>query len=187
MRVSGIVFVSICSSESAGIDNAHHHDVSDGGDDGDPEPNGIAGHRLRLVLLAMHRGCRGGGVDTGWRVEERVLAAVVVIRRGVHEGSRHYGDLGRNYSGDRLQYVLILALLVNLHLKKTEWREKWDISHQVFNMPFQSLVIKAVPITENTEFMASIFKVIGCLVGNTDPDSSTFKLRLNLITFRPLK
>ncbi len=40
------VSVSICSSESAGVDNAHHHNVSDGGDDGDPEPDGIAGHGL---------------------------------------------------------------------------------------------------------------------------------------------
>lgn len=45
-RMCVFVFVSICSSESAGVDNAHHHNVSDGGDDGDPEPDGIAGHGL---------------------------------------------------------------------------------------------------------------------------------------------
>lgn len=73
------VFVSICSSESAGIDNANHHNVSDGGDDGDPEPDGIAGHGLRLILLAVHRGGRGSGVDAGRGVEERVFTAVIVI------------------------------------------------------------------------------------------------------------
>lgn len=38
------VCVRTCSSEGAGVDNTHHHNVPDGGDDGDPEPNGIAGH-----------------------------------------------------------------------------------------------------------------------------------------------
>lgn len=88
------VFVSMCSSESAGVDDAHHHDVSNSGDDGDPEPDGVAGHGLLLVLLALYRGGRGGSVDAGRGVEERMLAAVVVIRRGVHEGSCHNWDLG---------------------------------------------------------------------------------------------
>lgn len=94
MCVCVFVSVSICSSESAGVDNANHHNVSDGGDDGDPEPDGITGHGLRLVLLAVYRGGRGSGVDAGRGVEERVLAAVVVVGRGVHEGSRHHWDLG---------------------------------------------------------------------------------------------
>lgn len=85
----------MCSSESAGIDNAHHHNVSNSGNDGNPEPDGIAGHGLRLILLAVYRGGRGGGMDAGRGVKERVLAAVVVIGRGVHEGSCHYRDLGR--------------------------------------------------------------------------------------------
>ncbi len=33
-------------------------------------------------------------MDAGRGVEERMLATVVVIGRGVHEGSRHYWDLG---------------------------------------------------------------------------------------------
>lgn len=33
-------------------------------------------------------------MDAGRGVKERVLAAVVVVGRGVHEGSRHYWDLG---------------------------------------------------------------------------------------------
>lgn len=90
------VFVCMCSSEGAGIDDAHHHNVANGGNDGDPEPDGIAGHRLGLVLLAVYRGGRGSGVDAGRGVEERVLAAVVIIGRGVHEGSRHHWDLGGN-------------------------------------------------------------------------------------------
>lgn len=81
MWVCGVVLVSTCSSESTGVDDAHHHDVSDGGDDGDPEPNGVTGHRLGLILLAVHRGGRGSGVDAGGGVEERVLAAVVIIGR----------------------------------------------------------------------------------------------------------
>lgn len=81
------------SSESAGVDDANHHDVPDGGHDGDPQPDGVAGHGLRLVRLAVHRGGRGGGVHAGRRVEERVLAAVVVVGGGVHEGARHNGDL----------------------------------------------------------------------------------------------
>ena len=94
VHVRELVFVCMCPSEGAGVDDAHHHNVANGGDDGDPEPDGIAGHRLRLVLLAVYRGGRGSGVDAGWWVEERVLAAVVVIGRGVHEGSRHHWDLG---------------------------------------------------------------------------------------------
>lgn len=87
------VSVSICSSESAGVDNAHHNNVSNSGDDGDPEPDGITGHGLRLILLAVYRCSRGSSMDAGRGVEERVLAAVVVIGRGVHESSRHNWDL----------------------------------------------------------------------------------------------
>lgn len=85
-----------CSSESEGIDHPHYHYVPDGGDDGDPEPDGIAGHGLRLVLLAMCGRRRCGGVDAGRGVEEWVFAAVVVVGRGVHEGSCHHGDLRHN-------------------------------------------------------------------------------------------
>lgn len=73
------VFCCSCSSESEGIDHPHYHYVPDGGDDGDPEPDGVAGHGLRLILLAVCGGRRRGGVDAGRGVEERVLAAVVVV------------------------------------------------------------------------------------------------------------
>lgn len=112
------VSVSICSSERAGVDNAHHHNVSDGGDDGDPEPDGVAGHGLRLVLLAVYRGGRGGGVDARGGVEERVLAAVVVIGRGVHEGSRHHWDLGGKVRRKVKEYKLPAQLcLLSLNSK----------------------------------------------------------------------
>jgi len=83
------------------VDDADHHDVADGGDDGDPQPDGVAGHGLRLLLLAVY--ARGAGVHAGRGVEERVLAAVVVVGRGVHEGPRHDGDLGAedNKRGER--------------------------------------------------------------------------------------
>lgn len=81
------------SSESEGIDHAHDHYVPDSGDDGNPEPDGVAGHGLRLVRLALGGGRWGDGVDAGRGVEERMLAAVVVVGGGVHEGPRHHGDL----------------------------------------------------------------------------------------------
>lgn len=93
MRVSVLVFGRLRPSEGAGVHHAHHDNVSNGGNDGDPEPDGIAGHGLRLILLPVHRRGRGRGVDAGRRVEERVFAAVVVIGRGVHEGPRHDWDL----------------------------------------------------------------------------------------------
>lgn len=73
------VYYCSCSSESEGIDHPHYHYVPDGGDDGNPEPDGVAGHGLRLILLAVRGGRRRGGVDAGRGVEERVLAAVVVV------------------------------------------------------------------------------------------------------------
>lgn len=72
-------------SEGAGVDDSDHHDVCDGGRNGDPEPDGIAGNPLRRLLLVKS--------DTGRGVEERVIRAVLVIRRRVHEGARHHGDL----------------------------------------------------------------------------------------------
>lgn len=96
--VDTCVCVCCCSgsSESEGIDHAHDHYVPDRGDDGDPEPDGVAGHGLRLVLLALGGGRWGDGVDAGRGVEERMLAAVVVVGGGVHEGPRHHGDLRSN-------------------------------------------------------------------------------------------
>ena len=73
------VFISIRSSESEGVDNAHHHYVSNSGDNGDPEPDGVAGHGLRLILLTLYGPSQGRGVDAGRGVEERVLAAVVIV------------------------------------------------------------------------------------------------------------
>lgn len=92
-RVVFSLSLSARLSERAGVDNAYHHNVSNGSDDGDPEPDGIAWHGLLLVRLAVYRGCRGRGVDTGWRVKERVLATVVIIGWGVHKGSCHNRDL----------------------------------------------------------------------------------------------
>lgn len=66
-------------SEGAGVDHAHHHDVPYSRNDGDPQPDGVAGHGLLLVRLAVHRGGRGRRVDARRRVEERMLAAVVVV------------------------------------------------------------------------------------------------------------
>lgn len=77
-------------SEGAGVDHPDDHDVPDGGHDGDPQPYGVSGHGLRLLLLAV--GSDGGSVHTGRGVEQRVVCAVVIIRR-VHEGTRHYRDL----------------------------------------------------------------------------------------------
>lgn len=90
------VFCCSRSSESEGVDHPHYHYVSDRGDDGDPEPDGVTGHGLRLVLLAVCGGHRRGGVDAGRGVEEWVLATVVVIGWGIHEGPRHHWDLRRS-------------------------------------------------------------------------------------------
>lgn len=79
------------SSEREGVDDAHHNDVPDGGRDGDPQPDGVPGHGLLLLLLIVS--CQSGGVDASRGVEERVIRAVVIVRRWVHEGSCHHWDL----------------------------------------------------------------------------------------------
>lgn len=101
---------SMCSSESASVDNAHHHNISDGGDDSNPEPDSITGHGLLLVLLAVYRGGWGSSVDAGGGVEERVFSTVVIIGRGVHEGSCHDRDLRK-----KMKNIMQLLLLENRH------------------------------------------------------------------------
>lgn len=73
------------NSEGAGVDDSDHHDVRDGGRNGDPEPDGITGNPLRRLLLVKS--------DAGRGVEERVICAVVIVWRRVHEDARHHGDL----------------------------------------------------------------------------------------------
>lgn len=112
-RMSGSICVCRCSrsSESEGVDHAHYHYVPHGGDDGNPEPDGVTGHGLGLVRLAVGGGRRGGGVDAGRGVEERVLAAVVIVGGGVHEGPRHHGDLRSN----QLHIIQSLKFQQNIH------------------------------------------------------------------------
>ena len=88
-------------SEGEGVDDSDHDDVADGGHDGDPEPDGVAGHLLLVVGWGLGGG--GGGcrhVNAGRGVEEGALGAVVVVGRGVHEGTRHHRDL-RAREGER--------------------------------------------------------------------------------------
>lgn len=79
------------TSECEGVDDSDHYDVADGGSNGDPQPYGVPGHGLLLLLLAVSG--QSGGVDTSRGVEERVIRAVVIVRRRVHEGSCHHRDL----------------------------------------------------------------------------------------------
>lgn len=66
-------------SECESIHNAHNYYVPNGGSDGDPEPNGIPGHGLGLLMRTVS--CHGCSVDTGRRVEQRVVGAIVIIGR----------------------------------------------------------------------------------------------------------
>lgn len=77
--VSKVQLVSFQRSEREGVDDAHHYDVPDGGGDGDPQPDGVSGHGLLLLLLVVS--CQSGGVDASRGVEERVIRAVVIVRR----------------------------------------------------------------------------------------------------------
>ncbi len=87
-------------SESTSVDDSDHHDVSDGGDDGDPEPDGVAGHGLWLLLLARCGRCRRCCVHAGRGVKERVLRAAVVQRRCVHErAAAHHRKLKHSSAG----------------------------------------------------------------------------------------
>lgn len=139
-RVSRYVcmFCCLCSSESEGIDHPHYHYVSDGGDDGNPEPDGVAGHGLRLVLLALRGGRRRGGVDVGRGVEERVFATVVVVRRGVHEGPRHHRDLRSNdfdswsklvnHLNSNKIFIKVSSRLILQIILWFDWQRRYSIS-----------------------------------------------------------
>ncbi len=92
--------LAVPSSESTSVDDSDHHDVSDGGDDGDPEPDGVAGHGLWLLLLARCWRCRRCCVHAGRGVKERVLRAAVVQRRCVHErAAAHHRKLKHSSAG----------------------------------------------------------------------------------------
>lgn len=52
--VGAFLIVSTHSSESAGVDNTNNYNVSNGGNYCNPEPDGIAGHGLRLIWLSVH-------------------------------------------------------------------------------------------------------------------------------------
>lgn len=117
----------VCSSEGAGVDHAHHHYVPDSGHDGDPEPDGVAGHWLGLFLLTLHGGCRGCGVNAGRGVEERVFAAVVVVGRGVHKSSSHDWDLWGRQSADWLKSLRLRGLW-NRPSMNANNKEQSDIS-----------------------------------------------------------
>lgn len=63
-------------------------------------------------------------MDAGGGVEERVLAAVVVIGRGVHEGSRHHWDL----TGEEKQRHLNVRNVCQIVFEE-ERKKAWQVKH----------------------------------------------------------
>lgn len=92
---------SFLTSESKSINHTDHHDVSDGGDDGDPKPDGVTGHVLLLVVLGR---CWGWGrrVHARWRVKERMFRAAVIC---VHERSAHHWKLKSHNTHNTCQKI----------------------------------------------------------------------------------
>lgn len=99
---------SFMISERKSINHTDHHDVPDGGDDGDPQPDGVTGHALLLFVLCR---CWGWGrsVHAGRWVKQRVFSAAVIC---VHERSAHHWKLKHNTHKTRQK-------IQNIH--KTMW------------------------------------------------------------------
>lgn len=67
-------------SEGTDTNHRHHHNVAKGGQHGDPQPDGVAGH---LPIILCFRGPGVAGVEVGGG---RLQRRVAVVRR-IHEGS----------------------------------------------------------------------------------------------------
>lgn len=70
------------SSEGTGANHRHHNDVSNSGQDGDPQPNSVTGHFP--ILLGFWRSWAASIEIGGGCLQGRVA----IVRR-IHEGSAH--------------------------------------------------------------------------------------------------
>lgn len=99
-------------SECEGVHHTHNYYVPNCGSDGDPQPNGVPGHGLGLLRLAMS--CQGSSMDAGRRVEQRVVGAVVIVGRRVHEGARHHWNLWTQKTKDNAVIITTISSITSI-------------------------------------------------------------------------